>query len=55
MMGGIGSLAVALLLTGGPASSSGPAIHWERTFEDALKKARKSKKPTTSATAAVAR
>jgi thioredoxin-like negative regulator of GroEL len=44
MMGPFGGLAVALLLTGNP-SPSPQAIHWERTFEDALKKARKSRRP----------
>lgn len=45
MIGGLGGLAVALLLTGGPSPTSPRAIHWERSFEDALKKARKTGKP----------
>lgn len=45
MIGGLGGLAVALLLTGGPSPTSPRAIQWERTFEDALKKARKTGKP----------
>jgi thiol-disulfide isomerase/thioredoxin len=38
-----GTLAMTLLLTGGPATSAG--IKWERSFEEALKKAKATRKP----------
>jgi len=41
----IGGLAVALLLTGGTPPVTGHSIRWERGFEEALKKAKKAKKP----------
>jgi len=40
----LGSVALALLLTG-PAHAPATAIHWEKGFEEALRRARKQRKP----------